>query len=105
MKKQIKEILSKTETITIRWNNMGKWQTSFEGNCLDLAELEGIKIINKKKDNQLLLKYCFGCCKLTQFSNLVWLERDILNIVAMKQQYVGDKCKIESRFGNKTINF
>lgn len=102
MKKQIKELLNNNQKIVIKWRN-GRWITSFEGNCYELAIFENIKI-TKKGANQVKLTYFIGCHKVTTITNLYCLEREILNLVAMKNQYLGDKSTISSRFGTRTIN-
>lgn len=103
MKKQIKELLNNNQKIVIKWRNRNTWITSFEGNCYELAIFENIKI-TKKGANQLKLTYFIGCHKVTTITNLYCLEREILNLVAMKNQYLGDKSTISSRFGTRTIN-
>ncbi len=109
MKKQIKELLNNNQKIVIKWRikttseYYGRWITSFEGNCYELAIFENIKI-TKKGANQVKLTYFIGCHKVTTITNLYCLEREILNLVAMKNQYLGDKSTISSRFGTRTIN-
>jgi hypothetical protein len=103
MKKQIKELLNNNQKIVIKWRNRNTWITSFEGNCYELVIFENIKI-TKKGANQLKLTYFIGCHKVITITNLYYLEREILNLVAMKNQYLGDKSTISSRFGTRTIN-
>ena len=104
MTKQIKELLNSTQQITIRWKNFNGWETTFKGNCYELLKSENIKITKKDKECYKLV-YKFGCHKVTSLSSFAWLESDLISLVAMKNQYLGDKCKITSRFGTRTINF
>ena len=54
MKKQIKELLNNNQKIVIKWRikttseYYGRWITSFEGNCYELAIFENIKITKKR---------------------------------------------------------
>jgi len=104
MKKQLKELLNNNQQIIIKWKNIGSWTTSFKGNCYGLIKSENIKI-TRKGDDQLKLIYSFGYHKIVSITNVYQLEREVLSLVAMKNQYLGDKSSILSRFGTKTINY
>jgi hypothetical protein len=104
MKKQIRELLNNNQQIIIKWKNMSSWTTSFKGNCYELIKSENIKI-TRKGDDQLKLIYSLGCHKIVSITNLYCLEREVLNLVAMKNQYLGDRSSILSRFGTRNINY
>jgi len=104
MNKKIKELLNNNQQITIRWKNFNSWETSFKGNFFELALKENMKFI-LKKDGIIKIIYVFGSCSITISTNLGGLERDIIRLVSMSSQYLGDKCKIISPYKPATINF
>lgn len=102
MKKQFKNILQNSP-ISIKWKNFNSWQKQ-EGitNLLEACEYYNINIRAKKGD-VLVLKLDKNFRIIYQ-SSVAWFERDIVNLIAMFNQYLGDTAKIETRFRSIKIN-
>lgn len=101
MKKEFKNILEKS-LITIKWRNFNQWQKQ-EGitNLLEACEYYNINI---RKNGEVLTIKLDGNIKIIYKSSICYLERDLVTVIVMYNQYLGDTATIKTRFGSVRVN-
>jgi hypothetical protein len=94
-------------TITIKWLNFGKWQTSFNGTLIQYAENNGFTISSYKYQGELqpyavMLKSKIGNLELKESCNIGDLHRRIYKHIQTHLIYLGDRAKVN--YNGNTIN-
>ena len=98
MNKQLTTLL-KSCPVSARWLNMGTWTKEEYNNLLELVEQEGIKITKRTLKNVsasglLKIAWNYGQMRVIRFSTFSDIKSDLVNLLAQKSIYLGDKFKI-----------
>jgi len=100
MNKSLTNLLE-TCIFSAKWQNMGTWQKEKYNNLLELVEQENIKITKRSLKSDptmtglLKISWDYGQMRIRRFSNFSDIERDLVNLLAQKCIYLGDKFKIQ----------
>ena len=92
MNKQLTNLLENCR-ISSKWLNMGTWTKEKYNNLLELVEQEGIKITSTS--GHLRITWNYGQMRVVRFSTFSSIERDLVNLLAQKCIFLGDKFKIK----------
>ena len=88
-------------TVSAKWLNIDTWQKEKYSNLLELVEQESIKITKRSLKGYstitglLKIVWNFGQMRVIRFSTISDIERDLVNLLAQKCIYLGDKFKIQ----------
>ncbi|KKN77010.1 hypothetical protein LCGC14_0365020 [marine sediment metagenome] len=104
MNKQLTTLL-KSYQVSAKWLNMGTWTKEKYNNLLELVEKEDIKITKRTLEDipsttLLKISWNYGQMRTIRFSSFMDIERDLVNLLAQKSIYLGDKFKIQHRLRN-----
>lgn len=101
MNKEIKKILQNSP-LTIKWYNINEWQKEDYNNLWDFVVSNDIKIISKK-NNKITIKFNYGGFKIQLNTFICDYERYLTILIAQYCQYLGDICKIKTRFKDYSL--
>ena len=100
MRKQFKEILENSR-LEVKWKNIYTWQKEDINNLYEAVKEKRIKITGTPNKINITLK---SNIEIKKQSNLAYLERDCYTILKCFYTYLGDKTKMENRFGTYQLN-